>query len=105
MFVLCVMPFILGQVLPVEIQVDETKIIVNEPIVVEIVVKNPYPLPVWYFGCEWISLEVYPSDVPRPENESYAVSAVAGGKLGSGARASVERSPLWWTGRLWKDDS
>lgn len=84
MFIISVLPFLLGQILPVEIKVDETNTFINKPIYAEVILKNPYPIPVWYSGCEWISLEVYPSGSTRPDNETFAVTKVAGGKLGSG---------------------
>lgn len=68
----------------VEIRVDDSNTFINEPIDVEVVLKNPYPIPVWYFGCEWISLELYPNGTSIPENEDIAVTTVASGKIGSG---------------------
>ena len=84
LFVICILPFILGQILPVEIKVDESKTIVNEPFDVEVTIKNPYPIPVWYYGCEWIYLDKYPSGTFKAQDEDFAVNTVAGGKLGSG---------------------
>ncbi len=84
LFIISVLPFLLGQTLPVDIRVGDSNTFIDEPIVAEVVLTNPYPIPVWYFGCEWISLELYSSGTPLPENEEYAVTAVASGKIGSG---------------------
>ncbi len=67
LFIICISPFLLGKLLVYEIQVEnEQDIVVNDPFRVNTVVKNPYPIPVWYEGYKSMVLAAYPVGEPDP---------------------------------------
>ncbi len=75
LFVLSVLPFLLGGTLPYEIQVTQSEVVMNDPIEVEIVVRNPYPVPVWYPGADWIMLDTVSAGAPEGSESGAAVDA------------------------------
>ena len=81
LFVLSVLPFLLGGILPYGIQVTQSEVVVNDPIYVEIIVRNPFPLPVWYPGADWIMLDAVPTGAPEGSESGVAVEA-AGQTMG-----------------------
>ena len=75
--ILIILPVALQTTLVYEIRVNQTDIIVNEPIEVDVVLRNPTPFWIWSNGYRGLSLFAIPEGTHRGSSEAIGYSASA----------------------------
>lgn len=83
-FALLILPFALQTTLVYEIRVNQTDIIVGEPIGVDIVLRNPTPFWVWNSGYRGLMVNAVPVGTPQKWTEA----------IGYSASSPLERGPV-----------